>query len=526
MATEFLLPPDLGIASATPNLDANTSSFKSPTVGSTRTAERLGDALRFQFNFATVNDNPATARKRGRLQAFLQSLRGQSARVWMTPPGATLRGSFPAAEMFVNNDFSNGISGWASTASFSLTSIDRGARATRLTMISADILCAQSITKLAGVPYCIRGFVSAGKGNASICMSDNVTFSTGSVQQGMLEGAFTSPGNANSAGFFDFAASGEQAGYFSDLKWSSFTQCALVDNGVNLLLNSDTLGTGTGWSLNAAATGAQGSAGPDGVVDSWFLLETTANSGHYAVQLVNVPASALDYSVSVFVAPGMRSWCFLQAVENIGGTSVLAYFNASTGAVGTATGGANMTLISAIPVPCGNNWFRFILTFRKTNASTAITLLFGAAAANGTQIYVGSTSAVAILMWRASFAQSSVPVAAVQTTSAAVAGTPQTGLQLNLKGLPISSQGLLLPGDYIECGLQLNQMASRLDSDAAGLGTAILVRPPRNSPADSAGFVVNTPMGKFMVSSNSTAWNEIPGRVSSASIELVEDISF
>jgi len=37
---------------------------------------------------------------------------------------------------------------------------------------------------------------------------------------------------------------------------------------------------------------------------------------------------------------------------------------------------------------------------------------------------------------------------------------------------------------------------------------------------------VNNPMGKFMVNSNSTSWNEQPGALSDATVEFVEDISF
>lgn len=521
--TDTLMPLDLPIASATNNLDANTSSFSSPTVGTTRTAERLGDRLRFQLQFSPASDNPSLKRQRGRLIAFIASLRGQASRVWLTPPGGKLRGSFPAIEMFTNNDFSNGTTGWSPSTQFTLSAIDGGIRANRAQVTGSGNF-GQNLSLTAGVPYCARGFVSAGKGSASIQFADTVVGAFGNgASQGMLESAFTSVTGTDSILFFDPSAS-FAANYF-DVKWSSFARCALVDNGVNLLLNSDTPGTGTGWTLSAAtAASGGGNLGPDGIADAWTLTEAATTAAHFTFETTTVAAAAADFSVSWLAKANLRTWCFIE-VSN-GTTAIFQWFNLSTGALGSSSVGAGFTLIGAIQVDCGNGWKRCILTFRKTDASTSLNSLFCASTGDTVQSYAGNSGSVALLTWRASFAQSSVPVASIKTTSAAITGTLQTGLQLNLKGLPVSTQGLLLPGDWNECGGQLNQISSPLDSDAAGLGTAILVRPPRNSPADSAGFVVNTPMGKFMVTSNSTAWNEVPGNISDASIELAEDISF
>jgi hypothetical protein len=525
--TDFLLPPDLGIAAATPNLDANTASFKSPTVGSTRSVERLGDALRFQFNFVPVNDDPLFKRQRGRLQAFLSSLRGQSGRVWMTPPGAMLRGSFPATELFANNNFSSGISPWQpSSSQYVLSSLDYGVRATRAVVTAAVFALFQNILRTPGTPYALRAFVNAGKGNPLAYIADNDVGTFTATQQGMIEYAYTVPASTTTlVGIYDAASSGNLAGNFFDAKWASFSRCALVDNGPNLLTASDTFSTN--WSVAAGSVTANASTGPDGTADATAFFETTANSTHSAQQSTAVSSAAADFTLSVFVQGQNRGFCYVQLAETLGGTATSFYANLTTGAITSLVTGANWTAISQIAVPYGNGWWRIILTARKTNAAISISSTVGAATAAGISSYVGTASpTTALNIWRASLAQSSVPVAPVQTAGAAVTGTLQTGLQLNIKGLPVSTQGLLLPGDWIECNGQLNQMAAQLDGDAAGLGTAILVRPPRNSPADGTGFVVNNPMGKFLVTSNSTAWNEQPGRLSDASIELVEDISF
>lgn len=527
--TDFLLPPDLPIANATNNLDANTSAFKSPTVGSTRTAERLGDQLRFQLTFATTSDNPAVKRQRGRMIAFLSSLRGQSARVWMTPPGATQRGSFPATELFVNNDFSGGLTGWSSDAQYSLSAIDRGIRSTRAQVTGNSSALGQLVSLSAGIPYVIRGAINNGRGPIGVFLANTALVSYSSqLSQGVVEAAFTTVAANGPYGLFDPSVSGAIATNYFDTKWMSLSRCAQVDNGVNLLLNSDTPGNGTGWTINAATFATAAAAAPDGSATVAQLVETTANSSHNATQTVTVAAAAADFTFSIFVDQGSspRGFCWIQMTETLGSTTTSFFLNLATGVISNLSSGANWTAISTFSINYGNGWWRIGLTARKTNAATAITVFVGTATTASTSSFVGSTSAY-LLTWRASLAQSSVPVQPVQTAGTAQTGTLQTGLQLNVKGLPVSTQGLLLPGDWIEVNSgQLNMLGSPLDSDGAGLGTAVLVRPPRTSPADSSGFVINNPMGKFYVNANSTAWNEAPGKFSDATIELAEDISF
>lgn len=534
--TDFFLPPDIGIAAASPNLDANTSSFSSPTVGSTRTAERLGDRLRFQLNFTTVNDNASTARQRGRMIALLMSLRGQSGRVWMTPPGATLRGSFPATEIITNNDFSNGVSNWSAGSEAALIALDRGMRVKRIANAGTggNAYATQSVSGLTvDAPYALRIMVSKVNGVVNAGASVSGAIEPGVPDAGAIPAMRRASGIAIATSGAVFADNIgnliSRAGDYYDVGWTSLAQCALVDNGPNLLLNSDVITNATtGWSgtaVGSTQSNPSATIAPDGSATATNFSEDGTTGAHRISQNVTVAAAAADFSFSIFGNNANRVWCSLAVQENTGSTVAFVWFNISTGAVGTQTPGANVTILSSQVVNYGGGWKRLIINVRKTNAATSLTCIYFAASANGTVSYTGG-SFVATVIWRAQLAQSSVAVAPVSTTSAAQPGTLQTGILLNLKGLPASSQGLLLPGDFLECNSQLNQVAANLDSDAAGIGTAILVRPPRNSPADNTPFIVNTPMGKFMVSSNSTGWNEGPGRISDASLELIEDISF
>lgn len=525
--TDFLLPPDLGIAAATPNLDANTASFKSPTVGSTRSVERLGDALRFQFNFTTVNDDPAMKRQRGRLQAFLSSLRGQSGRVWMTPPGALLRGSFPATELLTNNDFSNGTSGWSAGTESALTALDRALRVKRIANIGgSNAFASQSISGLTlNVPYAFRAMI----GTVSGTVNAGVSTSTFGSDAGAAPGFHIVSGASQATSTLAFADNIgnllSKAGEYYDVAWTSFSRCALVDNSPNQILFSDQIDNAAWTPANITISGNAIGA-PDGSATADAMVESgVTNVDHRITQAVTVSAATTnDFTFCGYVRPS-RNFVILAMRESIGTTDAYACFNLATGVIGTLGTGTNWANVRAFIAPAGNSWYFCSVTARKTNAATSVSCFSNSATADNVFAYAGS-SIVALYYWRMGFAQSSFPFNAAQTTGAAVAAALQSGTALNLKGLPLSSAGLLLPGDWFQCNSQLHQVIASLDSDAAGLGTAILARPPRNGPPENSAFVVNNPMGRFLVTSNSTGWNEMPGRMSDASLELVEDISF
>jgi hypothetical protein len=79
-------------------------------------------------------------------------------------------------------------------------------------------------------------------------------------------------------------------------------------------------------------------------------------------------------------------------------------------------------------------------------------------------------------------------------------GTSQTGNALHLKGLPASTDGLLLPGDYFEINGEIKQATAALNSDAASLGYLQFEPALVRSPADNDPINVTDPMGKFLVS--------------------------
>lgn len=131
-----------------------------------------------------------------------------------------------------------------------------------------------------------------------------------------------------------------------------------------------------------------------------------------------------------------------------------------------------------------------------TAVATQINLVNG-----GSTSYTGTTGAIAVWRWGACV--SSVPVRLTQTVSAAVAsGTSQTGSTIYVKGLPVSTSGLLLAGDYFEINGELKQCTASLDSDAAGLGVLRFAPGLAVAAADNDPIIVNNPFGRFRLAAD------------------------
>jgi hypothetical protein len=311
------------------------------------------------------------------------------------------------------------------------------------------------------------------------------------------------------------------AGDYFESQYASVSPCALIDVGSNLLLHSDTPG-GTSWTLGNATAGNNVTTGPDGHTDAYYFAETATTASHYTSQTVGVSAAVQDFTLSAFLKPANRSWCYLQMNEGGSGTSTFAYFNIATGVVGTVNAGAGWANLRTFSENYGDGWFRLSIIARKISSGTSIVAILGAATGDGGGSYLGITSPVAqLLTWRASLARSSFPTRAVGTTTVAITGVP-IGKSMWLKGLPPSSQGLLLPGDLVQFGAQLSIVSASLDSNAAGLGYLQFVPPIRTSPVDNDPLIVLDPMSRFVFTGSFPEWQNEVGGFSTSTVDLEE----
>lgn len=444
----------------------------------------------------------------GAMFAYLQDLRGK-ARAFYTNLNYQRRGSFPNTELLSNNTFSSGTTG------FNLYDAAIGAMAVTEQVMRIRRIkngnypgVYQTTTPTINTPYACRAFAAPGfhttTGNYTIQAYDGTYASSSSSDSlgGYLSCAVVPQVTSLRNLVYDQTAQ-SMAGDFFDIPYISTSQCALVDNGANLLQQSDTFDNAY-WTKAQCTANANSTTAPDGTLTADGLQETAVTNNHEfsraAVALSS--SSASDICFSAYVRAGTRGWVELNVREETGNTDMAAYFNLSTGAVGTLFNVTNWVNTRAFTTDMGDGWYLCSVVSRKTNAATTVKVRILAASANGTNSYLGVAGSDAIAVWRASLTESAVPTLPVSTTSAAQAATGQTGNGLRLKGLPVSTTGLLLKGDLVEVAGQLVMCTDSLDSNSSGLGYLQFGPALVSSPADNAPVIVANPFGKFIQASD------------------------
>ena len=107
-------------------------------------------------------------------------------------------------------------------------------------------------------------------------------------------------------------------------------------------------------------------------------------------------------------------------------------------------------------------------------------------------------------------------------------GASQTGLILNTKGWPVSTNGVLLAGDYLQIGTgatsRLYKTLNDVDTDAGGLATLDNWPRLRESPADSATITLTNPGGVFRLARNDSEWDISTATIYGLGISAIEAI--
>lgn len=525
--TDIFFPADLIPTGMMFGVDDFTAVDESATVGAMQSSTLYGTRRwRLRMDFAVL-----AGTQLARFEGLVAALRGRQNRVWISP-GRAPRGSFPDVELLANNTFANGATGWANfnPTLGGVSATDRVLRSSRINA-GQSIGPVQSITPVINLPYAARTIVSPGRGPSNFHIQASAA--SGNLADQALSGNYAiipwTPTVITSAQFivYENSITGGQAGDYFETPWTSFARCALVDNAPNLLQQSDTFDNAY-WSQVSTTVVANSGTAPDGTSTADGIQETAVTSTHEikAISHITVPAAALDYCLSVAVKAGTRGWIQVLLSEDTGATTMGAYFDLSSGATGSVFTGANWANTRTFSQALGNGWFRCTVIGLKTNAATVLTVRILVATSNGGNSYLGVVGSDAIKLWRASVAQSSFPVFATQTASAAFAGNTQTGNQVYLKGLPVSTTGLLLQGDLVEIDMptnsQLVRVTARLDSDSQGTGVLQFEHTLKQSPADGAAVAIQQPMGRWVLANSTLGVEYVPGLFGQASLEFVE----
>lgn len=194
----------------------------------------------------------------------------------------------------------------------------------------------------------------------------------------------------------------------------------------NLILQSAALDNAS-WTKTNFTVNANTTVAPDSTTSMDSIVESTAASvQHFLTQTVSgLPAALIQYTWSIFVKPAARSWVMINMTENIGATAVNAWFNISTGAIGTLQLGANWAgaSVAITAVPDDTGVYRISVTANTTNLATSITCGFFSTIADAATVYAGTTSTVATIGWGAQLEANGAPTMYLQTTTATVTVT-------------------------------------------------------------------------------------------------------
>jgi hypothetical protein len=521
--TDYLLPTNIYPSSQQWRIVDNVGVFQSPFTGGIRTVARTGARMG-----CTLTYPPMKGQDRARMEAFVASLRGKGNRAYVLDFAHTQRGSFPATELLTNNDFSNGTTGYSGT-NVSQAVSDCVLRSTRLASGVTNVVHNSSAaTAVQYAPYAARVMMQRsvaatqlGIGIGSSATGVEYGFTSGSIG-GLITKAVVPFGTSLYTTAFDEQASGIGSREFYDTSYISLARCALIDNGPNALIQSDTFQTT--WTTVNASVSANAAAAPDGTTTMDALVDTVGNVNHALTQAFTVTSAAQDVEFGVSVLGGARGFCAVELAA--AGGSAIVYVNLTTGAVSTAAAvSGNFTNPRAFVVSQGNSRFRIWIVARKGGSETSVSATVYACNVTGATAYIGAGTN-AIYVWRGSASVNSVPSRSAQTTTTALAsGTSQTGSGIYVKGLPASTSGLLKVGDVIQCGDQINIVTAPLDSDAAGLGYLQCGNPWRVAVADNTPIHVKTPMAKMILVSDTLDWDTGPGQFSGFQLEFIEDVA-
>jgi hypothetical protein len=229
----------------------------------------------------------------------------------------------------------------------------------------------------------------------------------------------------------------------------------------NLILQSNSFNTS--WS-NIGSSEVSGQPGYDGTNNAWSLVEDSAGGTH---ALVQIPSTFGLVTISVYAKAGTRDWLFLRGVQ--GGLNVRAWFNLSTGTIGTVEANGTAKIESV-----GNGWYRCSLTV--ASFQSGFEAYVAISSADTIASYTGNGTGN-ILIQNAQYETGDIATDYIATTTAAVSVGPVSGLP-RLDYLGSTCPRLLLEP-------QRTNLSTDSETFAASTGTTISL----NNTASPDGYV-------------------------------------
>lgn len=438
---------------------------------------------------------------RARLRTALLEARGQYVPIRISPY-QTFRGSFPRTELLSQSTEFTTTSGL--TASHcSISVVDRMLRmeVTQNNASNAPLFYQTSGVGSAGSAYVARGAIMVPSNQylyAGVYVNQFPVAPVGAGYTYQGRGLLTTAGVLDGAGspnFVMYNIPGHGAGDYCLWPYVSMARCALVDAGQNYLKDSNNLTTGN-WTASNVNVAANTAIDPWGQSVASSINDGSSSGLHYVDQSYTTSSSSEVWNVSLAMRYSSGQWIFIQVYSSSG--SVYTYVDLQNIAFGTASTSGTWSNRTRGLDDLGNSWRRISVGGIKPAGDTTVTVRIGLANGDGVSSFTGAFRGSYVS--RVTLSKSNLPTRNLIATTTDVVSNSATGSTIAVTGLPASTAGLVLPGDFFEINGELKECTAPLNSAADGTGW-LSFRPQMGRPASHMDAVIfHEPMGRFILS--------------------------
>jgi hypothetical protein len=220
----------------------------------------------------------------------------------------------------------------------------------------------------------------------------------------------------------------------------------LEKQSTNVMLYSEQFDNAA-WTAFRSSVTANATTSPDGTINAEKLIQQSgANDGGGIFQSLTI-ANATAYTYSFFAKAAGYNFTYARVSNSP--SDFTAWFNLSTGVVGSTAAGVTSTI-----VPYGNGWYRCSMTFTSVGISATPHIYI--ANSNGSDQTPSADGVKGIFAWGAQLEASSYPTSLINTTSASATRVADACSKTGISSLIGQTEGVL----FADVDLTLNENAA------------------------------------------------------------------